>query len=82
MTHELDNTALMLKILNKIELFEFLVPNWISLSELCANIDVKNNTVASYLKRNFQPEKDYKKKGGKIYVGRDVALSIRKHYVK
>ena len=82
MNEDIETKELMLKIINKLELFEFLVPTWVSLAELCVNINVKNNTAYNYLRNNFIPNTDYKKKNGKIYVGRDVALSIRKHYEK
>jgi hypothetical protein len=82
MNNNLEHKALLLKILHKLEVIEFLVPEWLSLSELCMNLGVKNNTARSYLLNNYEPTKDYKKEGGKIYVGRDVALSMRRHYVK
>lgn len=78
----MEDKTLLLKILDKLETLEFLIPQWISLTELCTNMNIKSNTARSYLVSNYVPNKDFKKIGGKLYVVRDVALSIRRHYAK
>lgn len=73
---------LLLDIRNKLELLEFFIPKEISLSELSRLLGKANKTVYRYMRDNFEPEVDYKKKGGKILVGKDTALCIRRHYAK
>lgn len=79
---DLQNQELLLKILTKIEKLEFLIPSEFSLSDLANSCNKENNTVRKYILANYEPEKDFYKKGGKIYVGKEVAFDVRKHYVK
>lgn len=76
------NQQLLLKILNKLENLEFLIPSEVSLSDLANSCNKENNTVRKYIIANYEPEKDFYKKGGKIFVGKEVAFDVRKHYVK
>lgn len=78
----LTNQQLLLKILNKLENLEFLIPSEVSLSDLANSCNKENNTVRKYIIANYEPEKDFYKKGGKIFVGKEVAFDVRKHYVK
>jgi hypothetical protein len=59
-----------------------LIPAELSLSELSNITEKSPNTLRKYVIANFEPEEDYKKKGGKIYVKQDVVLRIRRHYAR
>lgn len=78
----IDDRDILLKILRKIENLEMLIPNEVSLSDLSNSCSKSNNTVRKYLLSNYEPEKDFYKKGGKIFVGKEIAFDIRKHYAK
>lgn len=58
------------------------IPEELSLSEVSNMTGKTANTLRKYLIANFEPEEDYKKKGGKIYVKQDVVLRIRRHYAR
>jgi hypothetical protein len=79
---EETNQQLLLKILNELENLKFLIPSEVSLSDLANSCNKENNTVRKYIIANYEPEKDFYKKGGKIFVGKEVAFDVRKHYVK
>ena len=79
---ENETKELLLEIRNKLDILEFFIPDDISLSELSRLVHMQNKTVYRYMRDNFEPEVDYKKKGGKIFVGKDTALCIRRHYAK
>jgi hypothetical protein len=66
---------------NNIEL-KSLIPDELSLSEISNLTGKTANTLRKYVIANFEPEEDYKKKGGKIYVKQDVVLRIRRHYAR
>lgn len=84
-----DEKQILLTILNEIreikndnKFLKSLVPEELSLSEL-SNITKKSpNTLRKYVIANFEPEEDYKRKGGKIYVKQDVVLRVRRHYAR
>jgi len=76
------NQQLLLEILNKLNNLELLIPSEVSLSDLANSCNKENNTVRKYIIANYEPEKDFYKKGGKIFVGKEVAFDVRKHYVK
>ncbi|MFV0561909.1 hypothetical protein [Malaciobacter mytili] len=59
-----------------------LIPDELSLSEISNLTGKAANTLRKYVIANFEPEEDYKKKGGKIYVKQDVVLRIRRHYAR
>ncbi|QDF29009.1 hypothetical protein [Halarcobacter anaerophilus] len=59
-----------------------LVPEELSLSELSNMTGKTANTLRKYIIANFEPEEDYEKKSGKIYVKQDVVLRIRRHYAR
>ena len=59
-----------------------LIPDGLSLSEISNLTGKAANTLRKYVIANFEPEEDYKKKGGKIYVKQDVVLRIRRHYAR
>lgn len=79
---DLTNQQILLKILTKLENLEFLIPSEVSLSDLANSCNKENNTVRKFIIANYEPEKDFYKKGGKIFVGKEVAFDVRKHYVK
>lgn len=79
---EATTQQLLLKILNELENLKFLIPSEISLSDLANSCNKGNNTVRKFIIANYEPEKDFYKKGGKIFVGKEVAFDVRKHYVK
>lgn len=79
---EETNQQLLLEILNKLNNLELLIPSEVSLSDLANSCNKENNTVRKYIIANYEPEKDFYKKGGKIFVGKEVAFDVRKHYVK
>lgn len=85
----MSEKELLLTILNEIreiksdnKLLKSLVPDELSLSEISKDIGKPNNTIIKYLKANFEPDVDYKKKGGKIFVKQDAILRLRRHYEK
>ncbi len=58
------------------------MPKWSSLGDIAHEIGRKRDTIAKYLKANFEQEIDFKYLGAKIYVSRDALFFIRKHYEK
>ena len=79
MRHEKE---LLLEIRNKIDELMFLIPSRIPLSNLADQLNQKYNTIYAYVTRNYEPEADFYKIGGKIYVVKEVALCVRKKYAK
>jgi predicted metal-dependent hydrolase len=77
-----NEKELLLKILNGIEKLNMLLPHELSLSEVSNLTGKPANTIRKYVIDNFEPEAEYKKKGGRIYVKQEVVLRIRKHYGK
>jgi len=55
---------------------------FISLTELSASIKKSNQTLKYHLITNYEPEKDFKKVNGKIYVNSQIAPQIRSYYEK
>ena len=93
-TTDLKDRELLLLLLDKVDTLSTrlntlmpLVPEWISLSDIANTLETnkikatnKTNTLRKYIIANFTPEEQFKKKGGKILVKRDVVLLIRRHY--
>jgi len=77
-----ENKELLLKILNEIDTLKILLPAELSLSEISNLTGKSTNTLRKYVIANFEPEAEYKKKGGKIYVKQNIVLRIRKYYAK
>jgi hypothetical protein len=77
-----EEKQLLLKILSEITDLKALIPNELSLSEISNMTGKTPNTLRKYVIANFEPDEDYKKKGGKIYVKQDVVLRIRNHYAR
>jgi len=57
-------------------------PDFIPLARICEEIGKSNQTLSYHLTSNYEPEKDFKKKNGKIIVDSRIALLIKEHYVK
>lgn len=77
-----DEKLILLDIRAKLDELMFLLPSRIPLSSLSDQLGKKYNTIYAYVTRNFEPEADFYKIGGKIYVVKDVALCIRRKYAK
>lgn len=60
------------------------LPEEFSLTEIAEACGKHKRTVHNHLAANYLEGRDYRltEKGGKIYVARDAALSIRRHYAK
>lgn len=60
------------------------LPDEFSLAEIADVCGKHKRTVHNYLAANYLEGRDYRmtEKGGKIYVAREAALSIRRHYAK
>lgn len=78
----MDEKTLLLEIRNKLDEISFFLPNKVSITDLATNLGIAYQTLYKYILRNFEPEVDFYKIGGKIYVGKDVALCIRRKYAK
>ncbi|OCL90568.1 hypothetical protein [Aliarcobacter thereius] len=70
------------EIKNDNKFIKSLIPDELSLSEISKEIGKPNNTIIKYLKANFEPDVDYKKIDGKIFVKQVAILRIRNHYAK
>ena len=77
-----NEKELLLKILNGIEKLNMLLPHELSLSEVSNLTGKPANTIRKYVIDNFEPEVEYKKKGGKIYLNQSIILRVRRHYAK
>ena len=77
-----DEKSILLDIRAKLDDLMFLIPSRIPLHNLADQLGKKYNTVYAYVTRNFEPEADFYKIGGKIYVVKEVALCVRKKYAK
>lgn len=82
-----EDKKILLEILNEVQelkdslhFVKRLIPDELSLSELAKIVGKTPNTLRKYLIANFEPEEDYKKRAGKIYVKQGVILQIRRHY--
>lgn len=70
------------EIKNDNKFIKSLVPDELSLSEVARLVQKPNNTIRKYLIANFEPENDFKKIDGKIYVKQGVVLRLKDHYAK
>ena len=77
---ELKIMVLGLKV--EIEKLSTIIPSWISLSDISFTLGKSRDTIRKYLINNFEPNKDFKKFGAKLYVSRDALFLVRKHYEK
>lgn len=56
--------------------------DFIPLTALATAINKSNQTIKYHLLANYEPEKDFKKVNGKIYVNSQIAPQIRSYYEK
>jgi len=63
---------------------DLLLPERVGLSDLARMCSRSRDTVRKYLYSRYQDGRDYfqEVRGGKIYIAREVALEIRRKYVK
>ena len=78
----MEEKLLLLKILKEIDELKILIPHELSVSEIANLTGKPANTIRRYVIANFEPEVEYKKKGGKIYVYSNSVLRIRRYYAK
>jgi len=83
------NDEILYNILNKLRKIEQtqdtllqLIPSELSISEISKMLNQNADTLRKYVLANFEPDVDFKKKGGKIFVRQDAILRIRRHYAK
>lgn len=57
-------------------MIDMLIPTKVSVSYLSASTGKSRQSVHQYLMNNFEPEKDFWKEGGKVYVSKEAAISI------
>jgi len=57
-----------------------LMPNEFELAYLANQVNISRQSMRDYLIRNYEPEKEYFKKGGKIMVSKETAVSILRKY--
>jgi len=57
-------------------MISMLIPQKVSVSYLAETTNKSRQSIRQYLINNFEPEKDFWNKGGKIYVNRNTAISI------
>ena len=63
--------------LNQIKsLLSLLLPKEFTIRDLMVRTGKSRQAIIQYLERNYEPEVDYYKKNGKIYVKREVAAEI------
>jgi len=52
------------------------VPKEFTIREIMARTGKTRQAIIQYLERNYEPDVDYYKKNGKIYIRREVAAEI------
>ena len=57
-------------------MLELLLPSEFTIRDLMVRTGKTRQAIIQYLERNFEPDVDYYKKNGKIYVTRDVAAKV------
>lgn len=57
-------------------MLNMLIPAKVSVSYLAESTGKSRQSVHQYLMNNFEPEKDFWKEGGKVYVSKEAAISI------
>jgi len=67
-------------LLEQNRILKIFVPNEISLSYICDSTGKSRQTIRNYLINNFEPEVDFFKKNGKIFLTRNTAVKIVRKY--
>ena len=57
-------------------MLEMLIPRKVSVSYLAESTGKSRQSIHQYLMNNFEPEKDFWREGGKVFVSKDTAISI------
>lgn len=57
-------------------MISMLIPAKVSVSYLTESTCKSRQAIRQYLHNNFEPDKDYWNEGGKIFVSKEVAISI------
>ena len=57
-------------------MINMLIPTKVSVSYLAESTGKSRQSIHQYLINNFEPDRDFWKEGGKIYVSKDAAISI------
>ena len=61
-------------------MLNMIIPPKISVSYIAESTCKSRESVRQYLLNNFQPEKDFWKEGGKIFVSKEVAITLLSKY--
>lgn len=57
-------------------MLEMLIPKKVSVSYLAENTGKSRQSIHQYLMNNFEPDRDFWREGGKVFVSKDAAISI------
>lgn len=61
-------------------MINMLIPAKFSVSFLSENTGKSRQTIHQYLVNNFEPDKNFWREGGKVFVDRQTAMSILSKY--
>ena len=57
-------------------MLEMLIPRKVSVSYLAESTGKSRQSIHQYLMNNFEPDRDFWREGGKVFVSKDAAISI------
>lgn len=57
-------------------MIEMLIPRKVSVRYLVESTGKSRNSIHQYLMNNFEPDRDFWREGGKVFVSKDAAISI------
>ena len=63
-------------------LLQMLVPKKATVSFLAESTGKSRQAISQFLQKNFEPEVDFWKKGGKIFVSQDTAVAVLMRSIK
>ena len=61
-------------------MLNMIIPPKVSVSYIAESTCKSRESIRQYLLNNFQPEKDFWKEGGKIFVNKEVAITLLSKY--
>jgi len=61
-------------------MLNMIIPPKVSVSYIAESTCKSRGYIRQYLLNNFQPEKDFWKEGGKIFVNKEVAITLLSKY--
>lgn len=67
-------------LLEQNSMLKIFAPSEVSLSHVCNTTGKSRQTIRDYVINNFEPEVDFLKKNGKIFLTRDTAVKIVRRY--